>query len=135
MTPTLSLILSSLTPNMNSPTLNISMTLSAQATDLLAGDDTDTYSEFDEDPETLALIDALLNVATNTQQQAQALEEGTPIALEVTDIEDYEAPKGVRLPKVFGVEARRQWSSTQPQQQVIRDKGGTLHLYLIWSTR
>jgi hypothetical protein len=115
---------------MTSSALDVSMTLSSQATDVFPGDDTDAYSEFDEDPEALALIDALLNEASSKSQAQKAFEESAPTAaLEVTDIEDHEEPRGVRLPKVFGFEARRQRSSTQPQQQIICDEGGTLHTF------
>jgi hypothetical protein len=111
---------------MTSSALDISMTLSSQATDLLPGDDTDAYSEFDEDPEALAIIDTLLNEASTKSQAQEAIEESASIAaLEVTDIEDYEEPRGVRLPKVFGVETRRQWNPTRPQRQIIRDESGT----------
>jgi len=81
----------------------------------------DEYSDFGDDPETLEIIDRLLQAA------AQKQEVDTPLL--VTDIEDYEEPRGVRVPKVFGVEATRQWQfQSQPAQskaqQDIREQSG-----------
>ncbi|KAK5193474.1 hypothetical protein LTR92_006843 [Exophiala xenobiotica] len=83
--------------------------------------DGDEYSDFAEDPEELEIIDRLLlEVAAGQSADLRA-------PLLVTDIEDYEAPPGVRLPKVFGYEATRQWHvETQPTGilvgQNIRDQ-------------
>ncbi|KIY03679.1 uncharacterized protein Z520_00370 [Fonsecaea multimorphosa CBS 102226] len=68
-------------------------------------EDTDEYSDFGEDPEALEIIDQLLLEATGNSRQEQKI-----APLVVTDIEDYEAPRGVRLPKVLGLEAPRQWN-------------------------
>ncbi|EXJ87990.1 hypothetical protein A1O1_04917 [Capronia coronata CBS 617.96] len=68
-------------------------------------DDEDEYSDFAEDPEELEIIDQLLLEVAAKQTQGQSA------PLVVTDIEDYEAPRGVRLPKVFGRE-------TTPQRDV-----------------
>ena len=47
----------------------------------------------------------------------------------VTDIEDYEGPKGVRLPKVLGAErSDSAWLSqlrAQTEEQMLRDSGST----------
>lgn len=66
-------------------------------------DDEDGFSDFAEDPEELEIIDQLLLEVAAKQKQS-------PFApLVVTDIEDYEAPRGIHLPKVFGLETTRQW--------------------------
>lgn len=57
-------------------------------------DDSD-YGDLGNDEEELGIIQHLLNEIDSQQVQAPLL---------VTDIEDYEPPKGVRLPKVIGVE-------------------------------
>ncbi|KAH0832490.1 hypothetical protein AYO21_05172 [Fonsecaea monophora] len=67
-------------------------------------EDTDEYSDFGEDPEALEIIDRLFLEAAGKSRPDQEIE-----PLVVTDIEDYEAPRGIRLPKVSGLEARRQW--------------------------
>ena len=93
-------------------------------------EDLDEYSDFADDPEALEIIDQLLlEAATQQNQEADA-------PLQVTDIEDYEEPRGVYLPKVRGFERTRQEEfpsqhlGTQPQQ-VVRDEGGEYrnHLY------
>ncbi|OQV05742.1 hypothetical protein CLAIMM_10421 [Cladophialophora immunda] len=68
-------------------------------------EDTDEYSDFGEDPEALEIIDQLLLEAVGKSRQEQ---KRAPLV--VTDIEDYEAPRGIRLPKVLGLEATRQWN-------------------------
>ncbi|ETI25696.1 hypothetical protein G647_02470 [Cladophialophora carrionii CBS 160.54] len=85
--------------------------------------DLDEYSDFADDPETLEIIDQLLLEAAN-QRKEDALANAP---LVVTDIEDYEDPRGVYLPKVPGVGTRRQWrlqsqSAGNQQQQNIRDE-------------
>lgn len=87
--------------------------------------DTDEYSDFPDDEEALEIIDRLLIQATN--QHAQ--EQNAP--LQVTDIEDYEDPRGIRLPKVPGLDPTQQWNvQNQPAktqvQQVIREESGKL---------
>jgi hypothetical protein len=87
----------------------------------------DEYSDFADDPETLDIIDQLLLEAAN-QRREDALANAP---LVVTDIEDYEDPRGVRLPKVPGLETTRQWGRQSPstgtaQQQDIRDESGEL---------
>lgn len=76
-------------------------------------EDEDEYSDFAEDPEEIEIIDRLLLEAAFKQNQDQ----NAPLI--VTDIEDYEAPQGVRLPKVLGFENTRHWDvqvqSEQPQ--------------------
>ncbi|KAL2436252.1 hypothetical protein ABEF95_006872 [Exophiala dermatitidis] len=79
----------------------------------------DEYSDFAEDPEELEIIDRLLfEVATS---RAQAV---SPAPLVVTDIEDYEAPRAVRLPKVFGHQTARHWGAhdqAKSSEQAILD--------------
>lgn len=66
-------------------------------------EDDDYYGDFAEDPEELEIIEQLLREAAEKRN----LRQDTPLA--VTDIEDYEAPRGVRLSKVLGVETTRHW--------------------------
>ncbi|OAP63153.1 hypothetical protein AYL99_02380 [Fonsecaea erecta] len=80
------------------------------ATGSRADEDTDGYSDFGEDPEVLEIIDQLLLEAAGKSRQEQ---KSAPLV--VTDIEDYEAPRGVRLPEVLGLEATREWElQTRP---------------------
>ncbi|KIX03366.1 uncharacterized protein Z518_06918 [Rhinocladiella mackenziei CBS 650.93] len=83
-----------------------------------AQENEDEYSDFAEDPEELKIIDRLL---------LEAAAKGQHAALVVTDIEDYEAPRGVRLPQVPGLAATRQWvdqpqSSESHGNQNVRDQ-------------
>ncbi|KAG9774750.1 hypothetical protein KCU88_g5323, partial [Aureobasidium melanogenum] len=82
----------------------------------------DEYSDFAEDPEELEIIDRLLlEVAT---QQATRTEVVAPPPLVVTDIEDYEAPRAVRLPKVYGHQTVRHWGAhdqSESSEQNILD--------------
>ena len=83
----------------------------------------DEYSDFAEDPEELEIIDQLL-FEVDAKQRSDVIP-----PLLVTDIEDYEAPPGIYLPKVLGFEATRQWHdqavSAQAQfEQVVRDESG-----------
>jgi hypothetical protein len=55
------------------------------------------YGDFGIDPEELEIVDAILS-----QIESQT----APHFL--TDIEDYESPRGVRLPKILGVESKPQ---------------------------
>jgi hypothetical protein len=66
-------------------------------------EDTDEYSDFAEDPEALEIINQILLTAATQQQQDH------PAPIEVTDIEDYEGPRGVRLPKVPNFEETRRY--------------------------
>lgn len=84
-------------------------------------DNEDEYSDFAEDPEELEIIDQLLLEVASKQRQDQ----NAPLV--VIDIEDYEAPRGVHLPKVLGLETTRQWDvqpSQQGDDQSIRDQSG-----------
>jgi len=86
-------------------------------------EDDDEFSDFAADPEELEIIDQLLLEAAESQKQEQ------DASLLITDIEDYEVPQGIRLPKVLGFEATRQWDSrTQiaghARDQNIRYEGG-----------
>lgn len=85
----------------------------------------DEYSDFGDDPETLEIIDQLLLEAAS--QRREEVLANAPLV--VTDIEDYEEPRGVRLPKVPGLETTRRWGSevqiAEPQpQQTVRDESG-----------
>ncbi|EXJ57266.1 hypothetical protein A1O7_07613 [Cladophialophora yegresii CBS 114405] len=113
---------------MSTPDTTLDMQLESdyhkETTDVLEDEDLDAYSDFADDPETLEIIDQLLLEAAN-QRREDALADAP---LVVTDIEDYEDPRGVYLPKVRGVETTRQWGlpsqsvGTQQQQQNIRDE-------------
>lgn len=71
------------------------------------------YGDFANDAEELEIIDSLLSEAENWQRPDAA-------SLLVTDIEDYEPPKGVRLPKILGVEqSSRLWEA--PPGQILQD--------------
>ena len=79
------------------------------------GDGGSDYGDFGSDAEELAIVEHLL-------QQIDTRPDG-PDSLIITDIEDYEPPHGLRLPKVLGRETTRQWESisSQDQLQIIRD--------------
>ena len=67
------------------------------------------YGDFANDAEELEIIDSLLSEAENWQCPDTS-------TLLVTDIEDYEPPKGVRLPKILGAEqSSRPWELVQVQ--------------------
>lgn len=86
-------------------------------------EDTDEYSDFPDDDEALEIIDRLLTQAANQHAQEQNA------TLRVTDIEDYEDPRGIRLPKVPGLDPTHQWngqSAATQVQQVVREESGKL---------
>ena len=60
----------------------------------------------------------------------------TDAPLLITDIEDYEEPKGVRIPKVLGVErSTLSWSKYRSHGQALRNSGcssSTSHLGSTW---
>lgn len=63
------------------------------------------YGDFTNDAEELEIIDTLLSEAENWQRPDAS-------SLLVTDIEDYEPPQGVRLPKILGIEqTSRLWEA------------------------
>lgn len=67
------------------------------------------YGDFANDAEELEIIDSLLSEAENWQCADAS-------TLLVTDIEDYEPPEGVRLPKILGAEQpSRPWEVSQVQ--------------------
>lgn len=82
------------------------------------------YGDFANDAEELEIIDTLLSEAENWQRPDAA-------SLLVTDIEDYEPPKGVRLPKILGFEqSSRPWQAPH-SGQILQNSGApycTLHL-------
>jgi len=72
------------------------------------------YGDFANDAEELEIIDILLSEAENGERLDAS-------SLLVTDIEDYEPPKGVRLPKILGVE-----QTSYPRElsdQTLQDNG------------
>ena len=85
-------------------------------------DNASDYGDFGDDSEELTIADQLLSQIETAQDQQDTLHT-------VTDIEDYEAPRGIRLPKVLGFESKRQWS-VEPEgtTQVLCDveTGGEL---------
>lgn len=78
-------------------------------------DNESDYGDFGDDAEELEIIDQLL-----AQVASEHLEDTSFI---VTDIEDYESPRGIRVPKVLGYESSQQNISTQLQVdiEVLRD--------------
>jgi hypothetical protein len=67
------------------------------------------YGDFANDAEELEIIDSLLSQAENWQGP-------NATSLLVTDIEDYEPPHGVRLPKILGIEQTlRLWEAAPGQ--------------------
>jgi hypothetical protein len=72
------------------------------------------YGDFANDAEELEIIDTLLSEAENGQRLDAS-------SLLVTDIEDYEPPKGVRLPKILGVEHTSY--PREPSDQTLQDSG------------
>ena len=72
------------------------------------------YGDFANDAEELEIIDTLLSEAENGQRLDAS-------SLLVTDIEDYEPPKGVRLPKILGVEQMSY--SRELSDQTSQDNG------------
>ena len=73
------------------------------------------YGDFGDNAEELTIIESLLQ-QVDTQR-------ADPDILSVTDIEDYEPLRGLRLPKVLGREETRvrELEQSQQQLQVIRD--------------
>lgn len=73
------------------------------------------YGDLGNDEEELGIIEHLLTQLDPHSADAQ---------LRVTDIEDYEPPLGVRLPKILGVEqSTRQWevqASLQSPSKTVR---------------
>lgn len=68
-------------------------------------DNASDYGDFGSDVEEITIIEDLLTQATSQQVEAQN-------ALLVTDIEDYESPRGILLPKDF-ISTRSALSQTQ----------------------
>ena len=68
------------------------------------------YGDFGDDAEELTIIESLLQ-EIDTQG-------ADPDILSVTDIEDYEPLRGLRLPKVLGREATRVWELEDTQRQL-----------------
>lgn len=72
-----------------------------------AGENDSDYGEFADNAEELEIVEQLL-AQVNTQQEE-------PSSLLVTDIEDYEAPQGIYLPKILGLERKplQSWTHNQ----------------------
>ncbi len=86
-----------------------------ESTNRLTADDGSDYGDFGNDAEELEIVERLLT------QVASKSDEKEPLL--VIDIEDYEPPRGVRLPKVLGLEQTRHWETTASQgnTQVLLD--------------
>jgi hypothetical protein len=97
------------TPNTVPPAANVATDGFLQSVSQLRADD-DDFSDFGNDPEELEIIEQLFSQVTSKQQDNASLI--------VTDIEDYEPPRGVRLPKVLGLEQTRQWESESNKIQI-----------------
>ncbi|KAJ9615929.1 hypothetical protein H2200_002006 [Cladophialophora chaetospira] len=112
---------------MSTPDDDVQMHLNSQDTqelrELQHDEHFDEYSDFADDPETLEIIDQLLLEAAS--QHKDDVLGNAPLV--VTDIEDYEEPRGVRLPKVLSLETTRRWevqaerAGTQPKE-TVRDE-------------
>ena len=71
------------------------------------------YGDFGDNEEELGIINDLLTQIESQQGDS---------ALLVTDIEDYEAPTGLRLPKILGIEKlARQWEAQTTEDPTIHD--------------
>jgi hypothetical protein len=105
---------------------NISITESfIESTNRLTADAGSDYGDFG-DEEELAIVEQLLSqVASKTEENASLI---------VTDIEDYEPPRGLRLPKVLGIEQTRRWedppAQTSRDTQTFRDRISTNSAYI-----
>lgn len=99
------------------PTISVSDTF-IESTNRLTADDGSDYGDFGNDEEELEIVEQLLQQATSN---ASKVDENGPLI--VIDIEDYEAPRGIRLPKVLGLESTRLWETTPSQSntQILRD--------------
>lgn len=110
-------------PNLgNSSTIPISDTFIESTTRLTADDGSD-YGDFGNDDEELEIIEQLLTqVGSKPDEQESLL---------VIDIEDYEPPRGVRLPKVLGIGYTRPWEtgSSQSNTQILLDLQDTSCMY------
>jgi hypothetical protein len=121
---------------MSTPDSDVQMQLdlaeSQKEVNLPSHEDWDEYSDFADDPEALEIIDQLLEAATRQNQESNA-------PLQLTDIEDYEGPRGVHLPKVPGLETTPQgdFDSQHPAgtqaQQIIRDENSRSRYSLLCS--
>lgn len=78
------------------PTISVSDTF-IEYTNRRTADDGSDYGDFGNDEEELEIVEQLLQQATSN---ASKVDENGPLI--VIDIEDYEAPRGIRLPKVLG---------------------------------
>lgn len=98
-------------------TISVSDTF-IESTNRLTADDGSDYGDFGNDEEELQIVEQLLQQATSN-----ASKEEKEAPLVVIDIEDYEAPRGIRLPKVLGLESTRLWetSASQSNTQILRD--------------
>jgi hypothetical protein len=107
--------MSSDTPDLhNAADVTITDAFIESANRLIAEEGSD-YGDFGNDEEELEIIEQLL------AQNASKAEEQESFV--VTDIEDYEPPRGVRLPKVLGLERTRLWETapSQSSTQILCD--------------
>jgi hypothetical protein len=100
----------------NAPNIAVSDTF-IESTNRLTADDRSDYGDFGNDQEELEIVEQLLEQAA---WNASKLDENE--SLVVIDIEDYEPPRGVRLPKVLGLESTRLWETPRSQSntQILR---------------
>ena len=98
----------------NAPTISISDTF-IESTDRLTADDGSDYGDFGNDEEELEIVEQLLTQVASKPDENESLL--------VIDIEDYEPPRGVRLPKVLGLEQTRLWDTapSQSDTQILLD--------------
>jgi hypothetical protein len=93
-------------------------TVEDQAEAILANatDNGSDYGDFGDDAEELEIVDKLLSQVASKPEEHESLI--------VTDIEDYEPPRGIRLPKVLGLEQTRlsqDPAQSASQLEILRD--------------
>lgn len=86
-----------------------------ESTNRLTADDGSDYGDFGNDEGELEIVEQLLTQVASKPDEHESLL--------VIDIEDYEPPRGVRLPKVLGLEQTRHWETTASQSntQILLD--------------
>lgn len=86
-----------------------------ESTNKLTADDGSDYGDFGNDEEELEIVEQLLTQVASKPDEHESLL--------VIDIEDYEPPRGVRLPKVLGIGYTRPWEtgSSQSNTQILLD--------------
>lgn len=90
-------------PNPDDPSaISITHTF-IESTNRLTADDGSDYGDFGNDEEELEIVEQLLTQVASKPDEHESLL--------VIDIEDYEPPRGVRLPKVLGVGYTCPWET------------------------